>query len=288
MQLKIYTMANFIKNMLPREILSYPENFSLLFNTDGVPIFKSSNYSIWPIYFIINELPYKYRMLKQNCLLGGVWFGSKKPNMQLFLRPLREALHKLEVIGVRISQFIVCKVILLAGTLDLPAKSLVTNFRQYNGFYGCSKCLQPGNTLSLGPRSHTHVYPYINNPPTRSREQTNIDVKHYLDNGTIRNGVLGPSWFGCLKYFDLVRGTAIDYMHCILLGIVRRLLGLWLDTRNHNKEYYIGHLISLLDRRLLNIKPIYKVTRAPGRFMRGSIGKPQNTDHYYCTTSYQP
>lgn len=38
-------------------VLSKKNNISLKVNTDGVPIFKSSGFSIWPIYFQINELP---------------------------------------------------------------------------------------------------------------------------------------------------------------------------------------------------------------------------------------
>ena len=33
-----------------------PDNISFLWNTDGVPLFKSSKISIWPIFLIINEL----------------------------------------------------------------------------------------------------------------------------------------------------------------------------------------------------------------------------------------
>jgi len=36
--------------------LSDPKNISLTWNTDGVPIFKSSKFSVWPFYCIINEL----------------------------------------------------------------------------------------------------------------------------------------------------------------------------------------------------------------------------------------
>ena len=32
-------------------------HLSLMVNTDGVSIFRSSNYSLWPVYFVINELP---------------------------------------------------------------------------------------------------------------------------------------------------------------------------------------------------------------------------------------
>ena len=42
-------------------VLSDPNNLSLKVNTDGVPIFKSSGFSLWPIFFQINELPPRKR-----------------------------------------------------------------------------------------------------------------------------------------------------------------------------------------------------------------------------------
>jgi len=188
-----------------------------------------------------------------------------------FLRPMWKALSRLELQGTLVQawgnlQKFVSKIILLAGTCDLPAKCLVQNFIQFNGFMGCSKCLQPGATLTLGPRSHTHIYPYISeNPsgPLRSRKQTAEDVQHYLETGSTRNGVLRPSWFGCLRYFDPIRGTAVDYMHGCLLGVMRRLFHLWLSPENHKKPFYIGQLSSLIDGRLLSIKPPAEISRAP-------------------------
>ena len=35
----------------------HPANLSLVCNTDGVRIFKSSKYAIWPVWLAINELP---------------------------------------------------------------------------------------------------------------------------------------------------------------------------------------------------------------------------------------
>lgn len=43
--------------------LSRKSNISLMFNTDGVPVFRSSNFSFWPLYLLINELPYRMRQV---------------------------------------------------------------------------------------------------------------------------------------------------------------------------------------------------------------------------------
>ena len=34
---------------------------TLILNTDGIPVFKSSKYEFWPLYLLINELPFKMR-----------------------------------------------------------------------------------------------------------------------------------------------------------------------------------------------------------------------------------
>lgn len=40
---------------------SAKSNISVTFNTDGIPVFRSSGYSFWPLHMCINELPYKTR-----------------------------------------------------------------------------------------------------------------------------------------------------------------------------------------------------------------------------------
>ncbi|KAI8511934.1 hypothetical protein Bbelb_110340 [Branchiostoma belcheri] len=78
------------------EALKNPNNMSLLMNTDGVRVFKSSNYGIWPVYFTVNELPYNQRTKRENCIFAGVWFGVLKPPMIAFLEPFAEALANLQ------------------------------------------------------------------------------------------------------------------------------------------------------------------------------------------------
>ena len=84
-------------NLLNREngLLSNPDNISFTFNTDGAAVFKSSKVSVWPIFLVINELPYKLRMKRENMILASLWFGSQKPAMGTFLKPFQHSMKHL-------------------------------------------------------------------------------------------------------------------------------------------------------------------------------------------------
>ena len=63
-------------SMCVRTWIKFTRNTPLTLNCDGVPVFKSSQYGIWPLQGMVNELPYHVR--KENVLLFGLWFGTKK------------------------------------------------------------------------------------------------------------------------------------------------------------------------------------------------------------------
>ena len=44
-------------------VLDQKEGLSLTCNTDGVSIFRSSKYEIWPIWLVVNELPPQLRYI---------------------------------------------------------------------------------------------------------------------------------------------------------------------------------------------------------------------------------
>ena len=52
------------------------------------------------------------------------------------------------------------KVNLLSGVFDAPAKSQFQNLVQFNGEYGCPYCLEPGKTVKVGAKGHTHAFPF--------------------------------------------------------------------------------------------------------------------------------
>ena len=231
------------------------------------------------MYLIVNELPYKLRTLKENMIIAGLWFGESKPNiMNVYLKPIITELIVLENHGVEVkpptfSSSFIAKVIVLAGTCDLPAKCLILNCMQYNGNYGCSKCLNPGITFHTSSHGHTHVYPYQGEDPSghgpkRSKEAHCLDAAKALKDDTVENGVKGPSWFMKLTHYDIIWGTTVDYMHCLLLGVMKLLMSLWFGTAHNSKRYYIGRKIGLVDKRLTEINPPSIITRKPHKLSK--------------------
>ena len=76
-------------------------------------------------------------------------------------------------------------------------------------------------------------------------------------------GVLGLSWAFGIPTFDIIRGTAIDYMHCVSEGVVEQLLNSWFSHDNKDKLYFNGNRIEEVDKEFLSIQPISEVNRTP-------------------------
>ena len=107
-------------------------------NTDGVPLYNSSSVSLWPIFFIINDLLPSERFISQNLIIWGLWQGCGKPCFKTYLQPLVNELHvndlHLEGFHVINQNF---KATMTCCTMDLQAKAQVIEMVQHNGQYGC-------------------------------------------------------------------------------------------------------------------------------------------------------
>lgn len=99
-----------------------------------------------------------------------------------------------------------------------------------------------------------------------------MQIAHTI--GKFHNGFHTFSPLIALPEFDIINGTAIDYMHCALLGVVRQTLDLWFDSTNHGKNFYIGNRkMKVIDNRLLKIKPTHHITRTPKSLTERSTWK---------------
>lgn len=248
--------------------LNYSENISFTFNTDGASVFKSSNVSIWPIYLVINELPYTLRMMKENMILAALWFGNQKPSMATFLKPFVDSM-KILANGIKCfalcrGEFL-CKAFVLCGTADLPARSLLCNSNQFNGAYSCWKCLQEGKTAKVG-KGHTRVFPFVpespQGPPRTSKSMIEDSKRAVQEKKTI-NGIKGPSWLMILPKFNIVHGICIDYMHGVALGTQKLMLRLWFSPDFAQKKFSVCHLVCAVDAKLKLVHPTLDISRLP-------------------------
>ena len=246
--------------------LSKSNNITLTMFTDGIPLFKSSGTSLWPVYLLINELPRQERFQRKNMVLWGVWQGCGKPHMTTFLKPLVEDLQRLHSAGIEIetdSKTFNCRAMLIVATMDLQARSAVLNMTRHNGEYSCVYCMDQGKVVSSG-KGHCRVFPYEGNPLVlRTSEAIQRDGKQAQQSRKKVNGFIGESVFNYLPYFSLNNNIVIDYMHGILLGVTKKLLTLWFDKKYDGKPFFIGNWEKEVDRRLKSITPPYLINRLP-------------------------
>ncbi len=141
--------------MLKIAFFSDPHHLALSLFTDGVPLYKSSGVSIWPVYVVILNSPANVRMNASSMILCGIWNGPAKPSMSILLDPILKIMQTLLSVGVQMINTIgTLRVKVVIGIFDLPAKASVLCTKQLNGKYGCSVCLHPGKRL----RNNSRVY----------------------------------------------------------------------------------------------------------------------------------
>ncbi|XP_071493037.1 uncharacterized protein [Diadema antillarum] len=243
------------------EILGNDCNFSYMFNSDGMPVFKSSKYSLWPIYIMINELPPKLRF--DNLILAGVWFGKVEPKMEVFLEKFTTEANKLSEDGVywkRGDELIHSKLFGLCCCADAPARSAMQNSIRFNGYSGCGLCYHPGKLVDRVVKYPVDVCDYSDRTDD---EMLNDMMQSFQEKHTVR-GVKGPSALINLLHFPICWGFPPDFMHCLLLGVARQLSELWFSSEAVN-QFYIGsqRLMSIINGRMKAIKPPSVVVRAP-------------------------
>ena len=145
---------------------------------------------------------------------------------------------------------------------DSPARALVRNVKQFNGQHGCDWCEFEGETVVTNNGPPVRYYPYRTPVVMRTaRKQATYALE--VTAAEPVKGVKGVAVADLLPSFDTVRGTVVDYMHSVCQGVMRQMVELWFDTRNHDESYYIGRKSKLVDERLQLISPPSEIHRSP-------------------------
>lgn len=195
------TSGKVYQSMVENQIIS-DLDITLQWNADGVDTFKSSKVSMCPIQIAINELPYQVR--KDNIILAALWSGPTKPVVDIFLKPFVDELRDLHEHGINclppnFNETINVKVHAILSPVDSVARCTLQNITQFNGKFGCSLCLHPGQHIKVG-NGYARVY-CGNEGIARSKEQHYRNAEQAVLLNTAVNGVKGVSLLMLLPTF---------------------------------------------------------------------------------------
>ncbi|CAF0947297.1 unnamed protein product [Brachionus calyciflorus] len=146
---------------------------NLVLFADGVSYNKSGINSMWVILSQIVELPPILRSSFENILFHSSWTGSQ-PDFNFWLEKYNKQIDDVLINGFRWNG-INFKLNILAFIADSPARSKACNSVQFNGYYGCLKCLHPGVNLNQ------IRYPNLSKIRLRTKNIYENQVRHFID-----------------------------------------------------------------------------------------------------------
>ncbi|CAN7989766.1 unnamed protein product [Ixodes pacificus] len=155
---------------------------SFTLNADGAPIFKSSSTAIWPIQLSVNELCAKDRMSK--LVLAALWFGKRKPRMEIFQKAFVDVMEKLSDTGFPLSfkgKQETFKAYCICSAVDSVARAPMQGIVQFNGYNGCNWCLHPGKYVGGSVKYPVQAV----DPEERTDEQMYTDMYINLEQFSI-------------------------------------------------------------------------------------------------------
>jgi hypothetical protein len=170
-------------------------------NTDDIPLFHSSTYSLWPV------LCYVTNVTCHQVFVIPIYGGKSKPTDLDFLNGTIEELMKLLTAEVEIGgknlqcifKYCVC---------DAVAKAMIKCTKQFSGYYGCDRCIQKGKYIGRT------TYPECESP-------IRTDIHFRMQTYQEHHNDTSPF---CLLPVDMIRIFPIDYIHQVCLGVMKRLL----------------------------------------------------------------
>lgn len=146
-------------------------------------------------------------------LLAGLWFGSKKPLMNTFLKPFVDQMNVLSSTGFlwTDSQRMHHRVRVFTGpcSVDTVARAMVMNMNQFNNCHGCGWCVHGGEVVRRG-NSHARVYPLLPSHPAARTHQSFLDCAGEAEEANEpKLGVRGQSVLFLLAFFFFPVGFVV-------------------------------------------------------------------------------
>lgn len=212
-----FGILNSLNNIFNKQS-SVPLTIKLVINIDSLPLSKSSGSQLYPILGIVKD----YKPLNNIVFPIGIYHGQEKPCcFNNFLEEfVSEAVSLCDgevLVAGKLTRIEICMLL-----FDAVAKASVLQIKGHAGYYSCSMCTAEGE--------------YINGrmcfPETTFIKRTNEDFRNQTD----EHHHIGETILTQISGLDLISTVPLDYMHLVLLGVVKKLLvGTWINGKPPNK-----------------------------------------------------
>ncbi|CAF0885152.1 unnamed protein product [Brachionus calyciflorus] len=203
-----------------------PDTLNLILFADGVTYNKSGANSIWTIMSSIAELPSFLRDAFENIIIHSSWSGNNLDFNFWFQECYKEIDY------------------LVSNGIDW---SKAINSNQFNGYFGCIKCLHPGVR-----KNRIMIYPILPDILIRTNEKYKIQVNEASKLNDTFEGIKGPSFLS--NWIKIPDNLILDYMHLSLMGTFKKIFNGFFESSSWQKNYYLGKVSHFIDNRLMQVK----------------------------------
>ena len=228
--------------------LASPNNFLLMLNCDWFQPFRHTTFSVGVVYIVVANLPRHIRFTRDHILLVGIIPGPTEPKRTIntYLEPMVEDLLSLwkGVPLIKGSNNVVIRGALSCVACDVPAGQKLGGFIGHKGKRGCTKCLKEFPTTGIGdytdysgfkkadwePRTHgVQVWFALKAKHAQTKdERESIESSHGARYSLLYR----------LPYYDAISALIIDPIHCLFLGIAKRVFESWVKNNVIHKEHF--------------------------------------------------
>ena len=223
-----------IKHMLCNYGRPIDGTLKLQLHIDGLSIFSSSNFQLWPIQCRVLNIA------KSSPFVVGIYAGKGKPlhigpYLEMVISELKDLIQR----GLALQSDVALPVQLCSVICDAPARTFVLQVKAHSGYYGCDKCSQRG----------IYCRGRMTFPDLRAHLRTDVHFRRRSQPGHH----IGVSPFEELP-IDMIQSFPSDYMHMVCHGVTRRLLHMWISSKSERQHRIGSTSVHLISERLHNYR----------------------------------
>ncbi|CAD6234319.1 GSCOCG00012389001-RA-CDS [Cotesia congregata] len=156
---------------------------------------------------------------------------------------------------------------------DAPARAQVQNIMNFNGRYGCNICeIRTVRAKKIDGKKTCRIYPFKIDCRLRTGTRMEAQAQKLLKSSPKNQirGVKGYSSMSCLPLVDVGTCVLPEYMHSVLLGVIKQFVSLHVDKPG---LWSIKNKMEEINNFILGIQPPDSFSRLPRELSQYNLYK---------------